>query len=67
MEEDDLEFYVKEDREEEIQRTDKSVAQIQMQVQQMLRKHYGKGESLDSKEIKELVLQVTNLSKVQLI
>ena len=67
MEEDDLEFYVKEDREEEIQRTDKSVAQIQMQVQQMLRKHYGEEESLNSKEIKELVLQVTNLSKVQLI
>ena len=60
--EDDLEYFIEEDREEESSCTRKSVAQIQQQVQQMLKHHYGEGESLDPQEIKDLVLQVTHCS-----
>ena len=60
--EDDLEYFIEEDREEESSHTRKSVAQIQQQVQQMLKHHYGEGESLNPQEIKDLVLQVTHCS-----
>ena len=50
---------MEEDCEEEVECTNKSVTQIQQQIQQVLHQHFGEGEALDPEVIKELILQVT--------
>ena len=58
MAEEDLDFYIKEDRDEEESRTRKSAMLVQQEIRMMLQKEFGGGEALEPEIIKNLLLQV---------
>ena len=58
MAEEDLDFYIKEDRDEEESRTRKSAMLVQQEIRMMLQKEFGGGEALEPETIKNLLLQV---------
>ena len=58
MAEEDLDFYIKEDRDEEESHTRKSAMLMQQEIRMMLQKEFGGGEALEPETIKNLLLQV---------